>query len=107
MLTDLDADNAPEIVYSTEAGWVAAVDRSGKSLWARQMTDAVSALQQSGVLIIAASRDGRLCFLDKRGNIARRSHTLPGKVCLEPAQHQGKPAITAASGSQVAMFQPY
>jgi len=106
VLADLDADDLPEIVYSTEAGWVAAVDRSGKGLWARPMSDAVSALQQSGELIIAASRDGRLDFLDKRGNIAGRSHTLPGNVCLAPAQHQGKPAIVAASGSQVAMFQP-
>ena len=106
VLADLDADNLPEIVYSTEAGWVAAVDRSGKSLWARQMTDAVSALQQSGELIIAASRDGRVQFLDKHGNILRTGLLPPGKIQLARAKYRDRPAIVVGGGSRVAVLQP-
>jgi len=103
---DLDADDLPEIVYSTEAGWVATVDRSGKSLWTRQLTDAVSALRQSGELIVAASRDGRLHFLDKRGTLRKISIIPPGKALLAPAMHGAKPALAAASGNRIALYQP-
>jgi len=106
LLADVNGDNLPEIIYSTEAGWVAAVDRSGRSLWARQLTGAVSGLRQSGDMIVAASQDGRLHYLDNQGNITRISQIAPGKAWLAQAKYRGKPAIVTASGNQIALFQP-
>jgi len=106
VLEDLNGDKAPEIVYSTEAGWVVAVDRSGKTVWAHQLTDAACRLQTVGDWIAAASRDGHLLFFAKHGGIGKTSHTTPGKAWLALARHQGRPALVAASGRQVALFQP-
>jgi len=106
VLTDLDRDNAPEIVYSTQAGWVAAVDRSGKSLWTRQMTDAVCSLQQMGERIVAGCRDGRVQFLDKGGDIVKTGRFLPGEIQLAPAEYRNRAAIVVGGGNRVAMFQP-
>jgi len=106
VLTDLDADDLPEIVYCTEAGWVAAADRSGKTLWARQLTDAVCSLQQMGKRIVAGCRDGRIQFLDQRGNVVRMASVLPGETQLAPAKYRNRPAIVVGSGNRVAMFQP-
>ena len=106
ILADTDGDQRPEIIYSTEAGWVAAVDRSGKTLWARQLTDAVSALLQSGQMIIAASRDGRLHFLDQRGALRKTVTVPPGQAWLAPAAHDAKPAVVAAGGNRVTLHQP-
>ena len=105
-LMDLDSDGAPEILYSTQAGWVVALDRAGRNLWARQLTDAVLALAQSGDLIAAACEDGRLYFLNNDGNQTRIAHTEPGRILLAPAEINGQPAMIAASGRRVVVFQP-
>ena len=106
VLADLDADDLPEIVYSTEAGWVAAVAPSGKTLWARQLTDAVCSLQQMGEPIVAGCRDGRVQFLNQHGNVVRTALSLPGEIQLARAEYRDRPAIVVAGGHRVAMFQP-
>ena len=106
VLADLDGDKAPEIIYATEAGWVVAVDRAGKTLWARSLTDAVLALARVGSLLAAACEDGRVHFLDSRGKTKAIAHTPPGRPWLAPAELRGKPTLAVASGSRVALYQP-
>ena len=105
-LMDLDGDGAPEIVYSTRAGWVVAVDRSGTSLWACQLTDAVSDLKQWGALIAVGCEDGRVYCLDARGRIAATAHTTPGVVRLATAATGGEPVLAVAGRDGVACFSP-
>lgn len=106
LLMDLDGDGAVEIIYSTQAGWVVAMDRLGKNLWAYQLTDAVSDLKQWGELIAAGCEDGGVYSLDRRGRIAATAHTTPGTVRLATARDIGRPLLAVAGRDRVTVFSP-
>ena len=101
-LVDLDGDGAPEIVYSTRAGWVVAVDRSGQDLWVRRLANAVSGLELWGDDIAAGCEDGSVCSLDRRGNIAAAAQAEPGRIWLS-ATGSGR-ELAVASGDRVTLY---
>jgi len=105
-LMDLDGDGAPEIIYSTQAGWVVAVDRLGKNLWAHQLTHAVSAFTPWGEQIAVGCRDGAIYSLDRRGRIAAQANITPGRTWLTTADADGKATLAVAAGDRVTLLQP-